>query len=371
MADRNNPAGAGFMVEEFISSITNQLDRVQDALRIKAVNRPLTYALKELHLELKVFVDMDPQGQVLLRAAGPNEAGASTLAMDFTTITKPMIEENTISLAASRSTPLDNLGLKPEEQQKLERLGVTNLAQLERLKGSTGVSTVARMADMSVDRLRSALQTGQPKLGGVAPPRPAPAPRPVPAPRPPVATPPIVARPPVVAAPPVFVPPPKVMPRPAPPFVPPVATRPPVRPAPVFVPPPRRPLRQLDAEPFAAAEEADAGGYADAPAAILEVDPRSRVLALAGSNLMNETYPPEVRLNGEALEIEELDDDRLVVRLPQDFEPGALEVRLGDRDPHCYALVHPFTAEDAFADALDAFGAGTAHDPWAPDGGTR
>lgn len=359
------------MVEEFISSITNQLDRVQDALRIKAVNRPLTYALKELHLELKVFVDMDPQGQVLLRAAGPNEAGASTLAMDFTTITKPMIEENTISLAASRSTPLDNLGLKPEEQQKLERLGVTNLAQLERLKGSTGVSTVARMADMPVDRLRNALQAGQPKLGGVAPPKPGP--RPMPAPRPPVATPPIVARPPVVAAPPVFVPPPKVIPRPAPPFMPPVATRPPVRPAPVFVPPPRRPLRQLDVD-AGAADDVYAQTYAEdaAPAAILEVDPRSRVLALAGSNLMNETYPPEVRLNGEALEIEELDDDRLVVRLPQDFEPGALEVRLGDRDPHCYALVHPltdaFSAEDAFADAL---GHGTAHDPWAPNGGAR
>jgi hypothetical protein len=349
LADRNNPAGAGFMVEEFISSITNQLDRVQDALRIKAVNRPLTYALKELHLELKVFVDMDPQGQVLLRAAGPNEVGASTLAMDFTTITKPMIEENTISLAASRSTPLDSLGLKPEEQMKLERLGVTNLAQLERLKGSTGVSTVARMADMSIDRLRSALQAGQPKLGGVAPPKAVP-PKAVP----PKAPPPIVARPPVG------------VPRPAPP----VATRPPVRPAPVFVPPSRRPLlRQFDADADA---DVDAGAGADelaesTAATVLEVDPRSRVLALAGSNLMHEAYPPEVRLNGEALEIEELDDDRLVVRLPQGFEPGALEVRLGDRDPHCYALVHPladrFSADDAFTLA--------AADPWAPDGGPR
>ena len=107
MADRTASAGAGFLVEDFITSITTQLDRVQDALRLKAVNRPLTYALKELHLELKVFVDMDAQGHVMLRAAGPNEAGASTLAMDFTTITKPMIEENTISLAA---TPLDAAG---------------------------------------------------------------------------------------------------------------------------------------------------------------------------------------------------------------------------------------------------------------------
>jgi hypothetical protein len=46
-----------------------------------------------------------------------------------------------------------------------------------------------------------------------------------------------------------------------------------------------------------------------------------------------------------------------VVRLPEDFEPGALEVRLGDQAPHCYALVHPLLADAASAD------------PWAPNGG--
>lgn len=338
MADRPNPAAAGFLVEEFITSITTQLDRVQDALRIKAVNRPLTYALKELHLELKVFVDMDPQGQVLLRAAGPNEAGASTLAMDFTTITKPMIEENTISLAASRSAPLDSLGLKPEEQMKLERLGVTNLAQLERLKGSTGVNTVARMADVPIDRLRRALQAGQPRLGGVVPQRP-----PV---RPTVQPPP----PPVRPAPPPM--------RPTPPVMAPLPRQPSQRPAPVFMPGPQRrpgslrPFALQDEDPIAQAQAAPE------PAAVLELHPATRSLALAGSHLLHEDYPPEVRLNGEALEIEELDDDRLVVRLPEHFEPGALEVRLGDLDPQCYAVVHPFGSESE-AEA----------DPWAPAGG--
>lgn len=330
MADRNAPAGAGFLVEEFITSITTQLDRVQDALRIKAVNRPLTYALKELHLELKVFVDMDAQGQVLLRAAGPNEAGASTLAMDFTTITKPMIEENTISLAATRSTPLDSLGLKPEEQQRLERLGVTNLAQLDRLKGSTGVSTVARLAEMPVDRLRRALQVGVPKIGGVVPPRstPAPAPRaapPAPAPRPPIASP----------TPPVRMPPVQATPRPLP-----------QRPMPLPIDPRRRFLKPMAEE--AAAQSLDADAWPDdslppmdAPAQVLEVHPATRTLTLGGSHLLHEDYPPEVRLNGEALAIEELDHDRLVVSLPQGFEPGALEVRLGDQPATCFALVHP------------------------------
>jgi hypothetical protein len=347
LADRNASVAAGFLVEDFITSITTQLDRVQDSLRIKAVNRPLTYALKELHLELKVFVDMDAQGHVMLRAAGPNEAGASTLAMDFTTITKPMIEENTISLAATRSTPLDNLGLKPEEQRRLERLGVTNLAQLDRLKGSTGVSTVARMADMSVDRLRRALVAGQPQLS----PSPAPAPRPpVVSQRPPVASPrppvPAPRTPVVVARPPVLAPrPPVVTPRPATP-----------RPLPSPV------LRNQFIQPFADEEppEPPMPDEEAIPAGVLEVAPGTRRLTLAGRNLQHEDYPPAVRLNGEALDIEEIDDDRLVVLLPHGFAPGALEVSLGEQPPHCFALVHPLhlAPEDPAGE----------DDPWAPAG---
>lgn len=291
MAARDLSAGGGFLVDDFIASITTQLDRVQDALRIKAVNRPLTYALKELHLELKVFVDMDGQGQVMLRPAGPNEAGASTLAMDFTTITKPMIEENTISLAATRSTPLDKLGLDRDAQAQLERLGVSNLAQLERLKSTAGVGTVARLSGLPVDRLRNALQIGLPKLGDA------------------VAPPPVVMQPPR----PVLTPP-----------------------APISVP--MRPVI----------------GMRPSLLKPLAVAPDARELALEGSNLLHEDYPPDVRLNGEALEVRELDDDRLVVRLPEGFAPGALEVRLGTQDPHRFALVHAADVQAA------------ADDPWAP-----
>jgi hypothetical protein len=306
LADRSKSPDAGFLVDDFITSITTQLDRVQDALRIKAVNRPLTYALRELHLELKVFVDMDAHGQVLLRPAGPNEAGASTLALDLTTITKPMIEENTVSLAATRSTPLDKLGLKPDEQMRLEKLGVNNLAQLERLKGSTGVNTVARLAELPVDRLRRALQTGLPRLGDAGP-----------AARPPAPVPP--QRVPMQPAPtqpaPMPVPPPRFVPRPV------------VRPSPGVMPIAPRPLLQTR----------------------IAVPPDAPELALEGANLLHEDYPPDVRLNGEALEVRELDDDRLVVRLPDGFAPGALEVRLGDQAPTCFALEHEQGADDPWA----------------------
>lgn len=160
---------SSFLVEDFINSITVQLDKVQDALRVKSVNRPLTYALKEFSLDLQVFVDLDGQGNVRFRNSAPNETGASTVRLGFTTITAPMIEENTVSLAMTRSPSLDQLGLQPDERSRLEKLGVHNAAQLNNLYHSTGGSAVSRLAELPLDRLRQALQLGKPQVTGVSP----------------------------------------------------------------------------------------------------------------------------------------------------------------------------------------------------------
>ena len=42
---------SSFRCEDFLEAITSQLDRTQDALRLKAVNRPLTYAIRDFSLE--------------------------------------------------------------------------------------------------------------------------------------------------------------------------------------------------------------------------------------------------------------------------------------------------------------------------------
>jgi hypothetical protein len=174
-------ATGSYLIEDFIDAITVQLDRVQDALRVKAVNRPLTYALKELTLDLQVFVELDSQGNVRFRSSGPNEAGASTVHLGFTTITKPMIEENTISLAATRSPSLEQAGLSMEERRRLERLGVRTTSQLNELKSSTGLNAVARLSSMPIERLRAALQLGRPSVQTIEP-APTPA-APLPAPQ--------------------------------------------------------------------------------------------------------------------------------------------------------------------------------------------
>jgi hypothetical protein len=158
------PSHAGYPIEDFLEAITAQLDQTQDALRLKAVNRPLTFALKDFNVNLQVFVEMNPEGKVTFRPAAPNEAGASTVSIGFTTITRPMIEENTVSMEMSQAPSLDELGLKADEQRQLAKIGVRNGAQLRNLQRSAGEETLSRQTGVDLGRIKGALNLARPRL---------------------------------------------------------------------------------------------------------------------------------------------------------------------------------------------------------------
>lgn len=349
MAQRAISTGeSSFLVEDFINAITSQLDRVQDALRLKAVNRPLTYALKDLALELQVFVEMDSNGNVRFRTSSPNETGASTVRLGFTTITRPMIEENTISLAVTRSPSLDEMGLDLEQQKRLEQLGVRNAAQLRRLGTSTGASTVSRLSGISVDRLRQALNVGRPTLSGIKA-EPGPQTQPVlPGPK----TPPTDGRP---VTPPVKDP-----------------VRPPaVRPGSVFVQPGVRPPVNVIQEPgsFLPGKTLQPSAVVKPvvrAAPIVEVSPNTRRLQVSGSNLIGESGAPEVRLNNKPLGLAEAEDDRLLVELPDEIESGSLEVTLPDGQSLSYSLSVVPEIEEPKEYAGENGSDSQTYDPWEP-----
>jgi hypothetical protein len=281
------PGENSFLVEDFINSITTQLDRVQDSLRIKAVNRPLTYALKDLSLELKVFAELDEEGNVRFRTARANEAGASVVNLNFTTITKPMIEENTISLATSRSASLDELGLKPDEQRRLEQIGVRNLAQLNRLQSSAGLKALERIAVIPAERLRLALSEGKPRVTAVAPVSPAP----------------------VTPPPSTTWPPPQMLPPQAP-----------------------KPGPRLPSLPPAGPERPPRLG------AVIKFPPGQRRIEITGKGLLNLDDAPVASLNGQALAVAELDHDRMVVDLPPEAQSGTLAITMPQGEVVTFAM---------------------------------
>lgn len=159
-------AAAGFLVEDFLEAVAAQLDRTQDALRLKAVNRPLTFAVKDFAIDLNVFVELDQEGEVRFRPASAGEDGASTVKIGFTTITRPMIEENTVGLEMTQSAPLEDYGLDTADRRRLERLGVRTAGQLRNYAKRTGDDGLglSRLSGINTDRLKQALQLSRPRL---------------------------------------------------------------------------------------------------------------------------------------------------------------------------------------------------------------
>jgi hypothetical protein len=150
-------------IEEFIKALTTQLDHAQTAMAVKAKNLdlPLTFAVKDLSLDLRAHVEV-VRSEVRIRPAGPGDKDTSLVKLSLTTITKPMIEENALPLSVDDADPSikEAVGddLSDEEQRRLEWAGVRTVGQLRRVRESGAERTLERVASLPVDRLRRALQ---------------------------------------------------------------------------------------------------------------------------------------------------------------------------------------------------------------------
>jgi hypothetical protein len=157
------PGTPSIPIEDFLRSLGSQLDRAQESLALKVrAGRPLTWALKDISLDLQVFVEHDAQGRVTWRHAAPNEQGASRITLTFTTITRSMVEENTNQLEEDDPRSLDDLRsqakLSEADQRQLDWLGIRTVGQFKRLSEDTDPRAVQALSGIPVDRLSALLQ---------------------------------------------------------------------------------------------------------------------------------------------------------------------------------------------------------------------
>ncbi len=153
---------AGVPFDVLIQALTEQLDKAQASMALKArVGKlPMTFAVKDVSLELRAFVQL-VDDDVYVRPAGPGDSGASSIKLALTTITKPMIEENAMNFQAEdpKFSLREALGqhISEQDQRSLERIGVRSIGQLNELRRAAGADVVARLARMPVNRLQQAM----------------------------------------------------------------------------------------------------------------------------------------------------------------------------------------------------------------------
>lgn len=155
--------GAALPLENFIQAVQSQLDKAQSAMAMKArnLNLPLTFAIKDITLDLRAHVEFS-RSEIRIRPAGANDTQASVFHLVFAAITRPMIEENATVLADDpHDRQIDDLkddSLTEENRRQLEWIGVRTVDKLKELNAKGGVSAIGRVTGLPVDRLRKALE---------------------------------------------------------------------------------------------------------------------------------------------------------------------------------------------------------------------
>jgi hypothetical protein len=162
-------------LEHFIQAVQSQLDKAQAAMAMKArnLNLPLTFAIKDITLDLRAHVEF-ARNEIRIRPAGAADPQASMFHLVFTAITRPMIEENATSLADNpEDRQIDDLkddSLTEENRRQLEWIGVRTVDKLQEMDSKGGVGAIGRVTGLPVDRLRQALaRASVPALEHVTP----------------------------------------------------------------------------------------------------------------------------------------------------------------------------------------------------------
>ena len=161
-------------LEHFIQAVQSQLDNAQAAMAMKArnLNLPLTFAIKDITLDLRAHVEF-ARSEIRIRPASASDKEASVFHLVFTAITRPMIEENAIALSENpEDRSIDDLkeDLSDEDRKRLEWSGVRTVAKLRELNETGAGRTVERITGLSGDRLRKALaRTSAPMVLEVTP----------------------------------------------------------------------------------------------------------------------------------------------------------------------------------------------------------
>jgi hypothetical protein len=158
-------------LEHFIQAVQRQLDNAQTAMAMKArsFNLPLTFAIKDITLDLRAHVEF-ARSEIRIRPAGAGDKDASVFHIVFTAITRPMIEENAIAFEEDPDDTISDDELNDEERKKLEWSGVRTRTQLREHLSRGGERAVERITGLPLDRLRQALaKTSAPLIADVVP----------------------------------------------------------------------------------------------------------------------------------------------------------------------------------------------------------
>lgn len=153
---------AAWQLEDFVDSLVVDLDKTRETLAVKAINKPLTYSVKEVALDLNIFPTYDGD-RVTFTTAQAGQQGASKVTIQLGSITDQQVRATSKAPTAKNEVPLDQLDVDQKTKRKLRKLGVTSDDDLKELERKN--VDIAKVSDSGLDYRKLAQQIEKSRRG--------------------------------------------------------------------------------------------------------------------------------------------------------------------------------------------------------------
>jgi hypothetical protein len=135
-------------LEDFVDSLVVELDKTRETLAIKAINKPLTYTVKDLAIDLNIFPTFDGD-QIRFTTAQPGQEGASKVNIQLGSITDQQVRATTKMSGLKNDTKIEEIGIDPKTKSKLRKMGVNSVDDLQQIENKH--VDIQRASDNEID----------------------------------------------------------------------------------------------------------------------------------------------------------------------------------------------------------------------------
>jgi hypothetical protein len=144
MASENTAWG----LEDFVDSLVVELDKTRETLAVKSINKPLSYTVKEVALDLNIFPSYD--GDVVkFITAQPGQQGASKVTINLGSITDQQVRATSKMPTRGDGVKLDDIPVDKTTKKALRKLGVTSADDLKQIERKN--VDIKQVSDSDID----------------------------------------------------------------------------------------------------------------------------------------------------------------------------------------------------------------------------
>jgi hypothetical protein len=135
-------------LEDFVDSLVVELDKTRETLAVKAINKPLSYTVKEVALDLNTFPSYDGD-EIKFITAQPGQQGASKVTIQLGSITDQQVRATSKVPTGKGDTKIDEIPVDKTTKKKLRKLGITSVDDLQQVEKKN--IDLKKVADSDID----------------------------------------------------------------------------------------------------------------------------------------------------------------------------------------------------------------------------